>query len=77
MIVLLELLLGRQFLFPGVFQRPGHEPMLRFDRLELSSCPLDLVGGSFSPLRPVQIQLGALVLHTLSSGERQLQGGWF
>src|SRR6266566_3252322 len=50
MILLLKLLLGRQFLFPGTFQRPGHEPMLRFDRLVLTSSPLDFIGGSFAPL---------------------------
>jgi hypothetical protein len=37
MILLLELLLGCQLLFPGVFQRSGHEPMLRLDRLVLTS----------------------------------------
>jgi len=49
MILLLQLLLGCQFLFPGSFQRPGYEPMLRFDRLVLTSSPLDFVGGSFAP----------------------------
>src|SRR6266851_273928 len=70
-ILLLKLLLGRQLLFPGVFQRPGNEPMLRFDRMVLTSGPLDFVGGSFSPLLPGPIQLGPLVLHTLGGGERQ------
>ena len=76
MILLLKLLLGRQFLFPGVFQRAGHEPMFRFDRLVLTSCSLDFVGGSFSPLLPEPIQFGALLLQTLGGGERQFQGSW-
>jgi hypothetical protein len=69
-ILLLKLLLGCQFLFPGVFQRAGYEPMLRFDRLVLTSSPLDFIGGSFSPLLPEPIQLGALLLQTRGGGER-------
>ena len=71
-ILLLELLLIRQFLFPGVFQRAGHEPMLWFDGMVLTSCSLDFVGCPFSPLLPEPVQLGPFLLHTLGSGERQL-----
>jgi hypothetical protein len=70
-ILLLEVLLDRQFLFPGAFQRPGYESMLRFDRLVLTSGPLDFVGGSFSALLPEPIQFGALLLQTRGGGERQ------
>jgi hypothetical protein len=55
MILLLELLLGHQLLFPGAFQRAGHEPMLRFDRLLLTSGPLDVVSGSFPSLLPESV----------------------
>jgi hypothetical protein len=76
MILLLKLRLCNQLLFPGTFQCPGHESMLRFDGMDLSSGPLDFVGGSFAPLLPEPIQLGPFLLHPLSSSERQLQGGW-
>ena len=72
MILFLELLLGRQLLFPGVFQRSSHEPMLRLDHLVLTSRPFDFVGSAFSPLLPEPIQLGTLLLHTLGGGKRQL-----
>ena len=71
-ILLLKLLLGCQFLFPGTFQRPGHEPMLWFHRMVLTSGPLHFVGGSFAPLLPEPVQLGALLLQTLGGGKRQL-----
>jgi hypothetical protein len=44
--------------------------MLRFDRMVLTSCSLDFVGGPFSPRLSDPIQLGPFLLHTLSSGER-------
>src|SRR5205085_1898710 len=72
MVLLLELLLTSQFLFPSAFQCPGHEPMFRFDRLVLTSGPLDFVGGSFAPLLPEPSQLGTLLLHPFGGGERQL-----
>jgi hypothetical protein len=55
MILLLKLLLGRQFLFPGVFRRPSDESMLWFDRSVLTSWPLDFISGQFSPLLPEPI----------------------
>ena len=55
MILLLKVLLGSQFLFPGAFERAGHEPMLRFDGMVLTSSPLNFVSGSFAPLVPEQV----------------------
>jgi hypothetical protein len=70
MILFLELRLRRQLLFPGVFQRSSHEPMLRLDHLVLTSRPFDFVGGSFAPRLSEPIQLGTLLLHTLCGGKR-------
>ena len=55
MILLLQLLLGDQFLFPSTFQRSGHEPMFRFDSMVLTSGTLNFVDRSFSPLLPKPI----------------------
>jgi hypothetical protein len=52
MIVLLNLLLGGQLLFPGPFQHPGHEPMFRFDRMVLASGSLDFIGSALLSLLP-------------------------
>jgi len=76
MILLLELSLSNQFLFPGVFQRPGYEPMLRLDRMVLTCCSLDFVDCPFSPLLPESVQFGALLLHPFGGSERQLQSSW-
>ncbi len=55
MVLLLKLLLGEQLLFPGALQRPGHEPMFRFDGMVLTSSPLHFVGRAFAPLLPKPI----------------------
>lgn len=57
---------------PRVFQRPGHESMLRLDHLVLTSRSFNFIGGAFSPLLEDAIQLGTLLLHTLGGGKRQL-----
>ena len=72
MILLLQLVLSEQLLFPGALQRPGHEPMLRLDRMDLSSGPLDFVGGSFAPLLPEPVQFSPFLFQPLSSAQRQL-----
>jgi hypothetical protein len=46
--------------------------MLRFDRMILTSSPLDFVGGSFTPVLEDAIQLSTLLLQTLGGGKRQL-----
>jgi len=62
--------LDSQLLLPGSLQRPGDESMLRFNRMVLTSRSLDVIGGSFSPLRPVAIQLGTLLLQSPGGGQR-------
>src|SRR5690349_16053566 len=75
MVLLLKLLLSYQLLFPGTFQRPGDEPMLRLNRVTLACGSLDFIGSSFSPLLPELLQLSSLLLYPLGRGERQLQSG--
>src|SRR5260221_1899602 len=52
MIVLLERLLGLQFLLPGPLERPGDQPVLRLHRLVLPRRSFDLVSGPAPPLLP-------------------------
>jgi hypothetical protein len=77
LVILLQLSLSRELVFPVLGQLPRHHALLGFDQPIVTRGPLTFVGRSLQALLPQPVSLLTLVLQASGGLQRQRQRGRF